>query len=391
MANQEQLILLQKGVESWNSWRLQYQEKIDLSEAPLHRANLEGANLSGADLSGAFLYGANLIQANLSNTNLYGADLSKAKLAGANLCDAYLEKSMLTGASCNGCDLMRADLSQSHLVGAIFSSANLSEADFTAANLSTAYFFDANLQNANLFASVLSRTNFSRANLTGANLSSAILVETVLEKAILNNCKIYGISVWNLQGTPKDQSNLVITSEKEFPITVDDLQLGQFIHLLLNNKIVRNVIDTITSKVVLILGSFAEERKLVLNALREELRQLNFAPIIFDFEKNVNKDLTGTVETLSRLARFVIADLTDPKCVSHELATIIPFLRTTPVIPIKLKSTETYAMFADLPGSYKWVLKTIEYKNTVSLIKQLPKIISRANEKIKNLGKGSTA
>jgi hypothetical protein len=36
---------------------------------------------------------------------------------------------------------------------------------------------------------------------------------------------------------------------------------------------------------VLILGRFTEERKLVLDALREELRQRCYLPILFDFEK----------------------------------------------------------------------------------------------------------
>ena len=36
---------------------------------------------------------------------------------------------------------------------------------------------------------------------------------------------------------------------------------------------------------MLILGRFTDERKLVLDALREELRQRCYLPILFDFEK----------------------------------------------------------------------------------------------------------
>jgi hypothetical protein len=49
---------------------------------------------------------------------------------------------------------------------------------------------------------------------------------------------------------------------------------------MLNNQKVLDVIDTITSKVVLILGRFTAERKAVLDALREELRQRNYLPIL---------------------------------------------------------------------------------------------------------------
>ncbi len=92
---------------------------------------------------------------------------------------------------------------------------------------------------------------------------------------------------------------------------------------MLKNEKVRQVIDTITSKVVLILGRFTEERKAVLDAIREELRHRDFAPILFDFDKPASKDITGTVETLARMARFIIADLTDPSSIPYELGTVV--------------------------------------------------------------------
>ena len=61
-------------------------------------------------------------------------------------------------------------------------------------------------------------------------------------------------------------------------------QVAQFIYLLLHNDKIRQVIDTITSKAVLILGCFTDERKAVLDALREELRKFENLPILFDFE-----------------------------------------------------------------------------------------------------------
>jgi hypothetical protein len=55
---------------------------------------------------------------------------------------------------------------------------------------------------------------------------------------------------------------LIITPEnKPGPeITVDNIEVAQFIYLLLHNQKIRDVIDTITSKVVLILGRFSEKR-----------------------------------------------------------------------------------------------------------------------------------
>jgi hypothetical protein len=50
-------------------------------------------------------------------------------------------------------------------------------------------------------------------------------------------------------------------------ITVDNIEVAQFIYLMLYNQKVRDVIDTITSKAVLILGRFAAQRKKVLDAM----------------------------------------------------------------------------------------------------------------------------
>ena len=162
-------------------------------------------------------------------------------------------------------------------------------------------------------------------------------------------------------------------------ITVDNLEVAQFIYLLLHNEKIRDVIDTITSKAVLILGRFTPERKAILDAVREELRNRKYVPILFDFDKPTSKDVTGTVETLARMARFIIADLTDPSSIPHELATIVPFLRTTPVLPLRLAGSGGYSMFEDLQRSYTWVLKTHEYQDSQSLISALPAIIAPAD------------
>jgi hypothetical protein len=77
------------------------------------------------------------------------------------------------------------------------------------------------------------------------------------------------------------QKNLIITNDDEPLITVDNIEVAQFIHLLLRNDKIRHIIDTITTKVVVILGRFTDERKVVSDALREELRDNDYLPILF--------------------------------------------------------------------------------------------------------------
>jgi hypothetical protein len=161
---------------------------------------------------------------------------------------------------------------------------------------------------------------------------SPSLTRPILEKANLTGCNVYGVSAWDLRLDEAIQTNLVIApSDDESVIQIDNLEVAQFVYLLLNNKRIRHVIDTISSKVVLILGRFTPERKGVLDTLRDELRKRDYIPVLFDFQKPENKDLTGTVTTLANMARFIIADLTDPSSVPHELATIIP----TTLVPVQ--------------------------------------------------------
>jgi hypothetical protein len=96
------------------------------------------------------------------------------------------------------------------------------------------------------------------------------LVGTNLEDATLTDCRIYGISAWNVElseGTK--QQDLIITNVGEPEVTVDNIEVAQFVCLLLHNEKIRDVIDTIGKKGVLLLGRFTDGRIAVLERLRE--------------------------------------------------------------------------------------------------------------------------
>jgi hypothetical protein len=129
-----------------------------------------------------------------------------------------------------------------------------------------------------------------------------VFVRTDLRGASLAETNVYGASVWDIKVDDQtNQQNLVITPRGEVAITVDNIKVAQFVYLLLNNQEIREVIDTITSKAVLILGRFSEERKPVLNAIRDELRkpEHNYLPIVFDFQPSANQKLLETVVDFS--------------------------------------------------------------------------------------------
>jgi hypothetical protein len=172
--------------------------------------------------------------------------------------------------------------------------------------------------------------------------------------------------------------------EPEPAFTVDNIKVAQFIYLMLNNQEIRDVIDTITSKVVLILGRFTNERKAVLDALREELRKRDYLPILFDFDVPTTRDITETVSLLARMARFIIADLTDPSSIPKELEAIVPSL-AVPVQPLLEGSSRPYAMFKDY-WKYPWVLPIYWYEGLEPLLATLAEnVITPAEEKAQAL------
>jgi hypothetical protein len=309
-----------------------------------------------------------------------GADLSRAfvsaaSLDGANLMFAKLTEAILSNASLSETDLRRAKLKRAHLRFANLQGAKLTEADLSGAN-----FREARLDGADF-----SKADLSGADLTGASLVGATFVLTKCDNAIFTGCRIYGLSAWDLRLTDAQQTNLIITPSGEPEITVDNLEVAQFIYLLLNNEHVRHMIDTITSKVVLILGRFTPERKEVLEAIRDNLRNRNYLPILFDFNKPANRDITETVSTLAHMARFIIADITDAKSIPQELMAIVPSLPSVAVQPLLLASQQQYGMFEHFKR-YPWVLETVLYQDQETLLRVLEStVIFPAEQKAKEL------
>ena len=283
------------------------------------------------------------------------------------------------------------DLSRTSLIGTDLRRANLSGANLTEADIGYADFSKANLSGADLHRAYIIRANLSSANLSNANLSNANLwcaqlIETNIENAIFTSGSIYGISAWGLKGKPLKQLDLIITPAGEPKITVDNLEVAQFIYLLLYNEKIRHVIDTVTSKVVLILGRFTPGRKVILDAIKKELRKRDYLPVMFDFEKPASRDLTETITTLARLSKFIIVDITDPRSVPHELQAIIPTL-AVPVQPLIQGSSKEYGMFSDFK-KYPWVLEIRRYDNHKNLLASLEKeVIIPAEAKVKELKK----
>ena len=398
MANKKHLTLLKQGVEFWNQWRSEHESiSPNLSGVEIGGASLRGADLSGADLSGANLEQSDLEQAQLDYTNLAGADLSGAILYRSNLRGADLSRATLNRAILGKATLIEANLSQANLSGANLYDSNLSEARVIGANLSGINLCGAllnevdlsqatTLSGANLSKTDLSGKDLTGANLAGADLSYTVLVQTNFSQANLTGCRIYGIAAWDVKLDGANQSDIIITRPHEPDITVDNLDIAQFVYLLLHNENIRHVIDTVTSKVVLILGRFTPDRMVVLEALKHELRQRDYIPVLFNFIGSGQRDPHETVSTLAHMARFIIADITDPRGISQELGAIVPHLPSVPIQPILQPIADSeYGMFEHIKR-FPWVLPVYNYKDAMEAVAEIKyKIIDPAETKAEEL------
>lgn len=335
MADPEHLKILHSGRHKWNAWREQV--------GPL-RPNLSMAKLDGADLKGY----------NLSNSDLRCARLRKAKLVDADLHETQMHFANLSGANLLRAKVWLVSLSQAVLAGA-------------------------NVRRADLRGTSLRRANLCRADFTEANLRLVSMAKADVTGAIFDGATVYGISAWELRGSPASQSGLVIhASDDVAPISVDNLETAQFLFQLLDNPKIASVIGTVNTRTVLILGRFTPHRKRVLELLKRLLFRHNFVPLLFDFAGPSGRDLTETIGCLAHMTCFVIADLTAAKSIPQELSVIVPYLPSVPVLPIIAAGARPYAMFEHLQR-YDWVKPIVEYRS----LKHLASIFQ---DKILHLG-----
>jgi uncharacterized protein YjbI with pentapeptide repeats len=356
MSNPKHLAILKQGVEVWNAWR---------SANPRIAPDLREADLSGRRR----LYH----RANLSGTDLRRANLSRS----------YFSEAFLYAADFGGADLNHADFNKTYAVEASFERANLRSIFLNEASLDRANLRQADLSSACLYRTSFRGSELQGATLIGADLSGAFFLGSNLKGASLTGCVVHGVSAWDVNLEGATQSNLIITGPNEPVIEVDSLEIAQFIYLLLNNRRIRDVIDAITSKVVLILGRFTKTRKFVLDRIRNELRRRNYSPVLFDFEQPRSRDITETVSTLAHMARFVIADITNARSVPQELLAIVPHLPHVPVQPILLAGRPEYGMFEHFK-SFPWVLPVLRYQSSSQLVRSFAKVIRPAESWIES-------
>lgn len=378
--------ILLRGVATWNQWRVDNPEiRPDLRDMSFRTTSpsmlgvdLSKANFRGADMRGADLYRAWLVKTDFTGATLDFAIFGEATLGGARFVNAQLHEANFMKAHLYGADFTGSALSGAKFYGANLESAVLGQSLaglwLEEANLQCASLVNADMQGARLRGANLQGADLRGAKLCNADLRGAQLIETKVEGADFSGAHVHGISVWSIIGAPLRQLGLVITSEEDHAaITVDDLDVAQFIHLLLTREKLRNIIDTVASKAVLILGRFSPgERKAVLDDLADEVRSHGLLPIIYDFEQSSERNLIEMIKVLAGLSLFVIVDITDPRSSPLELQATVPDFEI-PFVPIVQENEQGFSMLRALERNR--VLPLMTYSSSTILRKAFKKSI----------------
>ena len=346
METQEHKNVLKNGDVEWNKWRtanpnippslrnITFTSEFGDTKDFYNLPNFEGVNFSNTDL-----HMASLRNCFFHNCCFDGAKITFADLVDANFCS---------------CSFKNANMRVTKIGSAIFDNCTFEDSDLSYCSAE--------------------KTSFINSKFTNTLLEHINFVSCDFSNTQMKECHVYGVSSWDLNLENAVQENLIITKDEQPTITVENIELAQFIYLMINNANLRNIIDTITSKVVLILGNFSPNRKIILDKVRVKLKHYDLIPVMFDFEKPSSRTLTETVYTLANMSKFVIADLSSPRCIPHELATIVPRLPSIKFYPIVLKGEKEYGMFEDFKA-YPWVKPIQEYE-TIDIDCIIEKIIS---------------
>ena len=155
-------------------------------------------------------------------------------------------------------------------------------------------------------------------------------------------------------------------------------------HYLSNHRKMRDMLNILNARGVLLLGRFMDGGLDRLYSIRELLQGKGYMPMILGFVRADSRSLIETIVTMAGLSKFIIADLSGPS-VPAELATILSQIKK-PVLTFG----KSYRLLADMMDYTSGALRTIKPDDAhllPALEADLPEIERLHNDRIASLAK----
>jgi hypothetical protein len=274
------------------------------------------------------------------------------------------------------CDFEHARFERCTFTSSVRSNGNFRSSEFENCTFTETNFINADFRGATFRWVVMENVNFRFACLSDCKFYDSKII----------GCKIYGASIWDIDAVRTEQRDLLIPNRKENgkwtgeTITIDDIQLGNVIFLLLDNANYRKMFNESKKKSVLILGRFGKNLEQTINPLKNELRKRNLSPIVFDFDKPNALDLMEAIVLLAFMSKFIIADLSDATSVIGELQAILSS-QMLPVLPIIRRSSTLFSTYA-FTNKFIWIAQPLIYDEIQQVIEKFDSVIIKTAEEL---------
>lgn len=364
---------------------------VRFDEVVFHEVIAIGANISSADINNCIFKESNFDKilaryTHVNNTSMRSSSFNNGDFYRCEIRKSNISQSTFSGSDMTGSTWSVVDGRQSVFIKCNFASAemhrfhgfqsNFKSSHWTNSILKTSDFRRANFEDCKMDGSTVRGCSFGSATMpfmkwinfsvADCDLRRAEISDSTFENGKIKDCRIYGLAAWGVKFSQVEQSDLDISSKRDISIKCISVEYGIVISHFLHNESIKKYFETLSDKVVLILGRFTPSRKVFLEIIRYELKNAGYVPVLFDFDKPDTKDLTETVLALALSSRAICADLSDPRCIPHELAVIAP--NVTAIIHTLIETGhEPYAMFEDLLGRYRVIRRPLIYGDAEQL------------------------
>ena len=133
------------------------------------------------------------------------------------------------------------------------------------------------------------------------------------------------------------------------------------------------IMSELTQRRVLILGRFTGRRLKMLEAIKAHLQahEAKYLPELFTYAKPTSRDLVEAIVGFAALARFIIADLSEPRSVQQELEAITGQFQSVPIVLLINRTGREWATFEHTKRRPNVVKPTIRYRDEADLVARL--------------------
>lgn len=360
------------------------------------RQEIESCNFSGTTAPRISLEDCRIRASKFNSSNLSKANFTRVIGEDLEIKDCRLSQLRAEAASFTKCDFRLSDLGSSNIAYSTFNSCNWSHATISKSDIADTRWSDCkahelkasnvNARNGYFSSSDFRKSvfdglvavsatfrhcSFSQSNLIASDLTSASIKSSRLDYSLLCKCKlnetkisdcmVFGISCWGTDFAGCRQERIKINASGQYSISVNSIEYAYFLHQSLENSRFKQFFESTSEKLVLILGRFTGKSKDAIEIVRSTITSNQLIPVVFDFETPEGHDLTEVVLSLALMSRFIIVDLSDPRCAPYELGTIAPNVNS-PIAALIKKGENPFAMFSDLENRYAWVLAPLTYE-----------------------------